>query len=235
MMSNVLEFDVENSRRVIFVSDIHGEIDWLLHGLKQIDFKIGHDVCICIGDLIDRGSNSYKTAKFFLDDTSGSFFASLGNHDVFTFSNDPDLWIYNGGYWAFTELDDTERLLLGQELSTLPYAIEVTHKGKVFGCVHASVPYEFTSWEDFVDCLENDNAALKKECVWDRNFIEYHNNPHYNTVVEGVDFTIHGHTPIKQPMIIGNRVHIDTGLVYGKYLTLAEFVDSYWVFHKVVN
>jgi len=38
--------------------------------------------------------------------------------------------------------------------------------------------------------------------------------------VNGVDFTVHGHTPIPQPRRIGNRYFLDTGAGDGDRLTV---------------
>ncbi len=119
-------------------------------------------------------------------------------------------------------------------IKRLPFILEVRKSDVCIGVTHACVPYEFESWSDFVNfAVNNKNKGLLHEVVWQREFVEYKDNDLYkNSIVLGVDFTVHGHTPVKDPLLVGNRWHIDTGLVYGKYLTIAELVNNELVFHK---
>ena len=89
---------------------------------------------------------------------------------------------------------------------------------KTYGLVHAAVPLEFESWNDFVEAIEY-SKTLRTESVWQREFVEHFESKYYNQqFVDGVDFTIHGHTPImERELIVANRIHIDLGLAYKKY------------------
>lgn len=235
-MNNKYLKKIKTSGRLFFVSDLHGEIDVLLAGLHDLGFKSGVDTVVCAGDLIDRGTNSWKTALHFLCDTTGSFHTVLGNHDVFSFQNyqagERDLWVLNGGIWAFQERQMEELEWLAENMSKLPYAVEVEHQGDLFGVTHASVPQDFHCWEEFKGVLSIGNERLLSEIVWDREFVEYSKCNDFKRPLDGVKYTIHGHTPVKEPLLVGNRWHIDTGLVYGKYLTIAEVVDGKLEFHK---
>ena len=51
-------------------------------------------------------------------------------------------------------------------------------------------------------------------------------------LMKGVDYVFHGHTPVDDPLIIGNRCYIDTGAVFKDgYLTIVEVKDDL-IFHK---
>lgn len=230
---------IKTSGRLFFLSDIHGELPTLLHGLRQLNFLVGTDTCIHAGDLCDRGVHSLTTLNHFLDDTTGSFHSVLGNHDCFAFQNhnhlsdEAGLWWMNGGQWDFQELDQSERDVLAERVETLPYVIEVEHEGSKYGVVHACVPQDFKSWEEFVGVVDiTMSKYLLQSIVWDREYVEFKQCKDFQIPLEGVRYTIHGHTPVKEPLLVGNRWHIDTGLVYGKYLTIAEVVDGELVFHK---
>lgn len=130
-------------------------------------------------------------------------------------------------------MDQEERDGLAEREETLPYVIEVTHEGYNYGVVHASFPQDFKSWEEFIGVMEVINSKhLLQSVVWDREYVEYKQCKDFQIPLEGVRYTIHGHTPVKEPLLVGNRWHIDTGLVYGKYLTIAEVVDGELQFHK---
>ena len=87
----------------------------------------------------------------------------------------------------------------------------------------------YTSWGEFLGKLEDNNPCAKQSAVWGRDFVEYKDCEEYQKPLSGVDLLIHGHTPVKAPLKVGNRLHIDTGLVYGKHLTIYE-MDSEEVF-----
>ena len=122
-------------------------------------------------------------------------------------------------------MHDDELRSFGLDMKTLPYAIEVEHKDKKIGVVHAEVGESYASWEDFLEKLESNNPYCKQDAVWGRDFVEYKDYEEYQKPLEGVDLLVHGHTPVKAPLKVGNRLHIDTGLVYGKHLTIYE-IDS---------
>ena len=228
---------LKSTGRLFFVSDVHGEIGVLLKGLDALGFQEGIDLCIHAGDLIDRGSDSLNTANHFLNDDTQSYFSVLGNHDVFAFENNTEetmgLWYINGGQWA-VDATQGQRDAFGARMKKLPYVIQVEHQGKLFGVVHASVPQDFKDWNTFIENVEyaSVKSPIFQEITWDREFVEYSNCNDFQIPLAGIDYTVHGHTPVREPLMVGNRLHIDTGLVYGKHLTIAEFVDGDFKFYK---
>lgn len=227
-MSNVLKVKANDSGRMFFMSDIHGELPTLLSALKSLSFDSEVDNLVCAGDLIDRGSFSRLTAEWFIDKhfSDENTYSVLGNHDVFAFDDSmEDCWMLNGGIKTLREFTTyEERISWGDSISELPYAIEVGWRGGLFGVVHAGVPESFKSWQDFYDTLDQGNTNLEQECVWMRDYVEFAKCNGYQEPLEGVDMLIHGHTPVKEPLLVGNRLHIDTGLVYGKYLSIVELI-----------
>ena len=227
---------LKSTGRLFFVSDVHGEIGVLLKGLDTLGFQEGVDLCVHAGDLIDRGSDSLGTLDFFINDETDSYHTVLGNHDVFAMENNTEenggLWAYNGGVWAFTDHTQEERDVIARKVICFPYVIEVEHQGKHFGVVHAAVPQDIKSWGEFMGLMEVGNKNLLFEIVWNREYVEYSNCKDFQIPLEGIDYTVHGHTPVKEPLMVGNRLHIDTGLIYGKHLTIAEFVNGEFKFYK---
>lgn len=226
---NFKKITLKPDQRLFFVSDIHGEIKHLLDSLYSLGFVIGKDLCVCAGDLVDRGSESLETLLFFLQDKTGSFISTIGNHDKFLIDQDYECQLYNGGQWIL-DLQYEERGILGRNVeSSMFYALEIQTETASIGVVHAEIPEEFETWDYFVSQLGN--KTLRQEIVWNRNFVEYSESKFYNKkYVQGIDYVIHGHTPVKEPLWVANRLHIDTGLVYGKHLTIAEFVNNTFKF-----
>lgn len=226
---NTLKIKTNPLGRLLFVTDIHGELPTLLKALKTLRFEEHLDTLVCCGDLIDRGRYSKETAEWFIEkhhDKDSNIYTVLGNHDVFSFENnkgnEAGLWMMNGGMWAFDEMHEDRRRSFGLTVKTLPYAIEVEHRDKKIGVVHAGVSNEYGTWENFLGTLEDNNPYCKQGAVWERCFVEYKDYREYQKPLEGVDLLVHGHTPVKSPLKVGNRLHIDTGLVYGWYLTIYE-------------
>lgn len=227
---------IKTKGRLLFTTDLHGEVDVLKKALHTLGFVEGVDTLVCAGDLIDRGSDSLSTLDFFVNDDTNSYHTVRGNHDVFAIENNTEdnggLWAYNGGVWAFNDHTQVDRDIMAHKVGTLPYVIEVEHQGIKIGVVHASVPQDIKSWEEFLGLLEIGNKNLLTEIVWDREFVEYPKCNDFQIPLSGIDLLVHGHSVVREPLLVGNRWHIDTGLVYGKYLTVAELINGEMVFYK---
>jgi serine/threonine protein phosphatase 1 len=64
--------------RTIVVGDIHGCWDELATLLAEVEFGPA-DLLLCVGDMIDRGPDSWRVARFFREATNAH--AALGNHE----------------------------------------------------------------------------------------------------------------------------------------------------------
>ena len=227
-MANHLEVNVNDDQRLFYVTDIHGCIIPMDVALDMCGFKVCKDVVVCAGDLIDRGPHNLKTAFRFINDKTGSYYSVRGNHDQFAIDQDWDNWLANGGKWIIEEGFTTDEMAeFGAALSRLPYLITVNYQNRTFGVVHAAVPYDCESWEDLKVAVEKGTKSVLNSVLWDRDFVEYWDNKHYkDKMVYGVDFTVHGHTIIPRAGFLANRLHLDTGLVRGKALSVAEVLPK---------
>lgn len=243
--------DVPDDAELFFVGDIHGEYDLLMNALHLAGFNKDKDYCICVGDLIDRGKDNYKVlAKFVyggerFQAVMGNHDAFMGYAKLeHTFAN----WIYNGGRWILDDGLDTDQLdAMGKDIrERLPVFMTVNHRGKTFGVVHGGVPniyrgngrqdkgYEglTRNWHAMIADVglyiaENRDMGLKdmeyliSPYLWDRDVIKGGLDGVKYPPVEGVDFTIHGHSYVEHPIAIENRLYIDTGGVFNGKLTVA--------------
>ena len=227
----IKELFLDNNQRLLITGDLHGSLDILESSLKELEFVSGQDVLICVGDLCDRGPKSEETLRKFLFDKTGSFYSVRGNHDQMMVDNDWELQIFNNGQWIL-DIDNDSRIVYGQLIDQkLPYTLEVNHNGKVYGICHAEVPLEFGSWDDYCDTLQH-NKQLQKETLWNREVVAFPEHYKYGPLVQGINYVFHGHTPVEDPLIIANRVYIDTGAVFKDgYLTIVEVRDEL-IFHK---
>lgn len=226
------ELTIEDNQRLFFVSDVHGELDKLLQLLQDVSFSPS-DVLICCGDLIDRGPKSLETLEFFLL-KENAFFVQ-GNHDSMFAKGEILNSLANGGKWSLS-LPREKRIRLGNEILKRPFALEINKDGFILGVTHAAVPVEYESWDDFVQALFITELKIEEDVMWERGFVEYKNNPFFNKMLLGVDFTVHGHTIVDEPLWVANRLHIDTGACWPLapcgQLTLAEFSKGIFTFHR---
>lgn len=190
------------------VGDIHGCFQLLEARLKDTGFDEKKDRLFSVGDLVDRGSESYLSLEWL---KKPWFHAVRGNHEQMAIDASKgffDYWNYvsNGGKW-FLDLTKEEQQEYARLFSKLPLAIEIeTDKGLV-GVVHAEVPCK--KWVDI-------HIVPKQSVMWNRMRIQ--NND--TSIIEGVYKVFVGHTPIKEPLILGNTHYIDTGAFYTNNLTI---------------
>ena len=64
--ATVIRPDIEPGRRVIAVSDVHGNLPYLKGLLKKVGFS-PDDVLILVGDLLEKGRDSLATLRYVMD------------------------------------------------------------------------------------------------------------------------------------------------------------------------
>lgn len=241
---------VPDDARVFFVGDIHGGLDELYAAMHMVGFNSNKDYLFAVGDLIDRGPKNLQVLAKFLYDKTGRYNTVMGNHDAFLANvGTPDfLWYMNGGAWAQKDLSDDARVALAETMAAkAPVFMTVHHRDRTFGVVHGGIPPQFEDrgenlqtpvWHDVIETLHmrpygNAQAMWNnlEPYMWDRDSIAWarqHIKGSTDTVlpnVLGVDFTIHGHTPQREPLRFGNRIWIDTEGRKGTFSILENDAD----------
>lgn len=224
-----MKIKTSEKQRVFVCGDIHGMYDLLIKALNSVNFKIGHDVLVCVGDLIDRGPDSKKVLDMFM--TTYNFFTVLGNHEDMALSSDKRLHKYNGGKF-FYDLSLQDQAAYKQWFRTLPITITIETPFSRYGVVHANIPIEITEWDKVV---ELSSGTLKQNLIWSREIINCPEN-YMNSVIEGVETVFLGHTILDDgPILVGNRQYIDTGSFYWGKLTLVELTPDGNIFYEATN
>jgi len=206
-MSLIKRYERNTAGRDCAVGDIHGHFTRLQEGLDAAGFNPACDRLFSVGDLVDRGPE----CRDVLDWLAKPWFHPVrGNHDdyVCRFDTcDVDNWIYNGGSW-FAGLPFDEQNEFAVQFRELPIGIEVETDAGLIGLLHADCVFD--SWDALkheLGCASNQRRKLvMNTCMWSRTRIEQSDE----RPVHGLRALVVGHTPLRQPVVLGNVFHIDT-------------------------
>lgn len=206
----------EEWRRVLVCGDLHGCYTNLMSSLDKAGFDPVQDLLVSVGDLIDRGQESFEC----LDLINQPWFRAVrGNHeqmmlDAITGTGRFGHWMSNGGgWWHSLDYEQDMRLKsLLPKVAELPLIIEVEKGGKKFVICHADYPHDEYEYGKPVD---------SQQAIWSRERISLSIDG-FSSSISGADLFIFGHTPALQPMRIKNQLYIDTGAVFNGNLTLYE-------------
>ncbi len=227
-MGHVLELNPPDNQRVFIVSDLHGMKSLYDKGCKELGITKDDMVVFC-GDYIDRGPNNFACV---VEAVKGNNrYGVIGNHEDMLIKGIlkgerewAECWLSNGGIETLKEVGEQGLVLLAELCEQLPTVIEINHRGRKIGVVHAGIPLrdggrEFT-WGEVCGLAET-SEKYRHELVWDRNALatcQYEaantKNPNMPESILGVDYLFHGHSYVKKPEVYGNRIYIDTGSVF---------------------
>jgi serine/threonine protein phosphatase 1 len=216
----IKHFELNENGRDFVVGDIHGCFPKLANQLLEIGFKPECDRLFSVGDLVDRGNDSEDVHKW-LD--KPWFHAVRGNHEqmainVFRGLESNYVYMRNGGAW-FIGLTHEEQAAYVDMFESLPILIDVQTKTGLAGIVHAEYPFEEWAHDVDLEGLEGRNKERFEDiCLWSRSRINHNDD----SVIHGIDRIYVGHTPLDNPVILGNTIYIDTGAVFGNQLTIVE-------------
>jgi serine/threonine protein phosphatase 1 len=204
--------------RTFVIGDIHGCKDMLMGLLHVIRYEPGTDHLIFVGDYVDRGPDPKGVVDLILElkeGAPGRVDCILGNHEALLLDVISgfglELYLYNGGGATLRSYGTTPRF---QDLSWLPEA----HRGFYEG---------LTPYLDLEDYLivhaglvpgKALNEQALEDLLWIREPFIFSNHDFGKRV-------IFGHTPFREPLVMKNKIGIDTGAVYGNKLTALELEE----------
>ena len=227
----VQTFPPNTRGRDLITTDIHGHIRRLYHALQRADFDPSRDRVFSAGDMVNRGPDHDLLLSLLREKW---FFSVRGNHDDMALAyisnilngqkNKNDLLSVGLHDWT-DDIQDDELSKIAEEISKLPYMIEIEQKDhKACGIVHAEVPLG-QSWQECKRKIlaRDQETILSLTCGRERA----QNN--INARVEGIERIFVGHSDVRYtfrkdgPHVLGNIVYIETGVsVPQGYLTLAD-------------
>ncbi|QLK61781.1 serine/threonine-protein phosphatase [Enterobacteriaceae bacterium Kacie_13] len=208
--------DGTDYRHIYIVGDLHGCMTLLNQQLNKIDFDPRCDLLLSVGDLADRGPDSVGCLKLIRQPW---FSCVRGNHEQMAIDavNEQNIprWLRNGGEWFYaleSEAQEQVKALI-LEADSLPHVIELTtREGERIVVAHA-------------DYVSNEYVFGKPldsyEIIWNRDRINHALAGRYQPVA-GAGAFYFGHTPVDKAKQFANQHYIDTGAVFGGYLTLRQ-------------
>jgi len=209
------KFFTKNQHGRDFVAgDLHGMFSLLESQLDSLDFDPEVDRVFAVGDLIDRGPESYRVLEF-LD--KPWFHSIKGNHEMMLIEarhrkTNYRSWVKNNGGDWWEDIDHQTQHTIRERLQELPVAFEVACNSGKIGIVHADVPIGL-SWQKIVHSIHIDDE-IRDYMMWSRNRYKYIQLTGETIAVDGIDLVVMGHTPISKPLHISNIYYIDTGASY---------------------
>lgn len=199
---------VTDNPAIYVIGDIHGCLRPLQRLLGKIEPQPG-DEMVFIGDYIDRGPQSREVVEFLLGLPYHCVFL-LGNHEKmlldFLAGDDHGLFLANGGVATLQSY--------GGAASNIPPA----H----IRFFHSLRPMYEASGHLFVHAGIRPMVPLDKQKVDDLVWIR---QEFFQFVGRFPKPVVFGHTPLRQVLLLPDRIGIDTGCVYGGKLTCLKLPE----------
>jgi serine/threonine protein phosphatase 1 len=210
------------------IGDLHGCLAPLQRLLEHLEPDLHQDRLLFVGDYIDRGPDSRGVVDYILGlkarYPAENIICLKGNHEVmfldFLAGKDRNLFLMNGGlntlrdYWG-EGWDEQSELVLPLDHARFYQELQLFYEIEDYIFVHGGL-------KPGVPLAEQ----VDEDLCWIRG----------EFIASTEDFgrrVIFGHTPFKQPLVLPNKIGIDTGLVYGNFLTCLKLpqMDFYFVGH----
>jgi serine/threonine protein phosphatase 1 len=210
-------------KRTLIIGDIHGCLKMLTRLMKKIKWDPDRDRLIFLGDYVDRGTDSRGVIDYLIriSEESENVDCLMGNHEAgfldYLSGQDLRTFLANGGgstllsYQTKAGVDCTP-VVPADHLAFLkglkPW-VELEDYYVVHAGLRPGIPIHEQTFEDL---------------VWIRDTFIYSEHDFGKQVV-------FGHTPFSDPLIMHNKIGLDTGAVYGNRLTCLELPA--FIFHSV--
>lgn len=208
--------------RDFVVGDIHGYFAELMQALEKVKFDFTRDRLLAVGDLINRGPDSYSCLHL----VNEPWFHSVqGNHErlmSLSLAGDKtatEVWQKHGGGWVSLYTEDELHEMANLIKNKMPLALEVAFSEQRLGIVHAEVP------KDDWNTLKYWQGSVTQELLAVTTVLRKRLHKKLDHPVANIDAVACGHTLVKKPTRLGNVNYLETGICAPQvngYLTLVE-------------
>ncbi len=209
------------------IGDIHGNLAALERLLDKIKPDLEQDRLIFMGDYIDRGPHPKGVVDYVLDLKNRAPLDRVvclkGNHEAmflqFLQGREMELFLYNGGlstlrdYWG-DNWERLDQLILPPEHEEFYRDLRLYYETPDFVFVHGGL-------KPGVPLAEQ----TEEDLLWIRG----------EFIASTDDFgrrVVFGHTPFRQPLVMPNKIGIDTGAIYGNLLTCLKLPQEEFIFDR---
>lgn len=212
-----------DSERIFVIGDIHGCLNMLERLMNEIDWLPEKETLIFLGDYIDRGADSKGVVDYVLklNESSCNVKCIIGNHEAmfmdYISEKDQGLFLMNGGLTTLKSygMDKAgwKNTLVPPEHMAFYRSLETYVELDDYYIVHAG----------FRPGIDIKMQTLE-DMIWIRGVF----------ISSNYDFgkrVIFGHTTFYEPLVMPNKIGLDTGAVYGNKLTCLELPEVR--FHSV--
>lgn len=229
--------------KIYVMGDIHGMYDKFMSCLNQVNFDYEKDTLIQLGDIVDRGLESYECVEELLK--IKNLIAIRGNHDDCFYKSiiigsqnilfnqggketlesyikncnpDREIAFKMSGYITDFDLDDYPKSHVKFFKNQLPYYIDNNNCCFVHGGFNRHLP--ITEQREESDLWWDRDLWLAA-----RSYGQMEDNEHRFKVKDGFDEIFIGHTPTTYfksdvPLKAANITNLDTGCGKGGLLTI---------------
>lgn len=209
--------------RIYAIGDVHGCLDRLvaLHEMIAEDIATRpaeHTTLVHLGDLVDRGTDSAQVIDWLINQPpvpADTIVNLMGNHEHMMLSavaapdtDAPSQWMMNGGAdsllsWGINRSVPPKDWATRIPIQHLIFMrdLKISHRVGPYLMVHAGV---------------RPGVALEQQTRHDMMWIR---EPFLSSRADHGAVIVHGHTPKREPIVMANRIAIDTGAVLGGALT----------------
>lgn len=201
---------------IYIISDVHGCYKTLLALIEKLPNKNNSKI-VFVGDLVDRGTNSYDVIKFVIDN---NYDCVLGNHEKMFLEYSPMLendrqnenlkfWLFKcGGEQTLQSYNSKEEFYKQLDfLKSLPLYIEYkdykTKDERYLVVSHSAIG---RNWELKNSTNEADIKRFESQLLWSR-YKDFNNSEIFN---------VYGHTIFQEPIINEYSSAIDLGCYRSK-------------------
>ena len=200
---------------IFAIGDVHGCADELDELLEMLPLKDSSTV-VMLGDYIDRGPYSRRVLETLIEwKTKQDIVTLCGNHEEmfreFLDGSDPQRvarFILNRGSSTLADFaDEHGEWVIPRAHVEFLENLKLWHETDDHFFVHAGVPD--------IALKEIDSVRDREELLWiRRTFI--------NNSRKWEKRIVHGHTVVNAVEVSASRINVDTGCVFGGYLTAIE-------------
>ena len=191
--------------QTIVIGDIHGCYDELVSLLEKAGLA-SDDRVVAVGDLIVKGRRNREVLDLFIGD--GRFSSVIGNHDlaILNFWQNQTLTLKNSQKNTCAELDaDKERY--ANYLASLPYLIDLGSHAVIHAGVRPGISLSEQAPEDLTELRTLGPDRTRRD-----------GTPWYE-IYDGEKVILFGHWPSPRPRLSKRAIGLDTGCVYGNFLS----------------